>query len=476
VPLATRTTRPVRRRHGLSLLAVPLLAVHALAQGPNLPSASAPTVSIVLDRSIVALNGPWKFHTGDDPRWAAPRFDDLAWENVDLTPPAGAHDGDVGLSGYVPGWTARGHVGYSGYAWYRMTVSVAAPSEQPLALTGPPDVDDAYQLFVNGRLVGSAGDFTGPVPVVYSVQPRIILLPPSLVPMSPDGKRSIVLAFRVWMSAGDVGAAPDVGGIHIAPALGIRSTIAAQYQLQWLETVRGYVLEVIEPILFVLLAIMACSLIAFDPSDTAYLWLSAALVLTGLVRANQALFFWGQYESVHAFDIATSVILVPLGLGAWTMAWRAWFRLPRPRWIPRAVLAMTVLYIASQLLSRSWMASTVPHPIGAVFHTISSCLRVLFALLLILVGYGSFRLPIRDRWLALTALPLVSVGLFAQELSELHVPGIWFPFGTGVSRAQFAYPAFDVIMFTLLWRRLHVFASSSHRPQPEPVDQLAQEQ
>ena len=59
----------------------------------------------------MVLNGPWKFHVGDDPRWAEPGFADADWEAVDLTPPPGAHDADVGLTGYVPGWTARGHPG-----------------------------------------------------------------------------------------------------------------------------------------------------------------------------------------------------------------------------------------------------------------------------------------------------------------------------------------------------------------------------
>ena len=63
---------------------------------------------------VVQLNGPWKFHVGDNAKWAAPDFDDSNWETVDLTPPAGAHDSDVGLSGYVPGWAARGHPGYTG--------------------------------------------------------------------------------------------------------------------------------------------------------------------------------------------------------------------------------------------------------------------------------------------------------------------------------------------------------------------------
>ena len=41
---------------------------------------------------------------------------------------------------------------------------------------------------------------------------------------------------------------------------------------------------------------------------------------------------------------------------------------------------------------------------------------------------------------------LVAIGLFAEELGELHVPGIWFPFGIGVSRTQLAYAALVVAL------------------------------
>ena len=68
-------------------------------------------VPITLGKSVVKLNGPWKFHTGDHATWADPKFDDSTWESLDLTAPPGAHDGDVGLTDYVPGWGARGHRG-----------------------------------------------------------------------------------------------------------------------------------------------------------------------------------------------------------------------------------------------------------------------------------------------------------------------------------------------------------------------------
>ena len=101
-----------------------------------LPLFSAAQIRI--GSSMTPLNGPWKFHTGDDPRWADPAFADTGWETVDLTPLPGAHDTDVGLARYVPGWASRGHQGYSGYAWYRLRIRVDRPPGTALALTGPP--------------------------------------------------------------------------------------------------------------------------------------------------------------------------------------------------------------------------------------------------------------------------------------------------------------------------------------------------
>ncbi|HEY6850649.1 MAG TPA: hypothetical protein VI320_31150 [Terracidiphilus sp.] len=46
------------------------------------------------------------------PQRADPGFDDSHWETVDLTPAEGSFDPLSGASGYVSGWTARGHAGY----------------------------------------------------------------------------------------------------------------------------------------------------------------------------------------------------------------------------------------------------------------------------------------------------------------------------------------------------------------------------
>jgi hypothetical protein len=48
---------------------------------------------------------------------------------VDLTPKNGTFDPVGGYTGYVPGWTARGHAGYWGYAWYRIRVVLSSTTE-----------------------------------------------------------------------------------------------------------------------------------------------------------------------------------------------------------------------------------------------------------------------------------------------------------------------------------------------------------
>ena len=380
---------------------------------------------------------------------------------MDLTPPPGARDSDVGLTGYVPGWTAKGHPGYAGYAWYRLQVSVAAAPDTSLALDGPRAVDSAYQVFVNGHLLGSAGDFSRAVPITYSIQPRLFPLKLPLGTISLESGVSAVLAFRVWMGS-PMAAVPGAGGIHIAPALGEVRALEARYQVEWLETVRGYIVEVVEALAFLLLAMMACALLAFDHSKAPYLWMIGGLLLVAIQRGNQAFVFWTQSESVQSFDLLINVLVVPLLLGVWTMTWWTWLRLCRPAWISRVVAGLTLLYMGMQWLGRSWFPLAAVHRFSGAAHAVSADLRLGFVVLMIFVAFRGVRQSGRETWLALPAMALIAVGLFAPEISSLHVRSIWFPFGVGVSRTQFAYVGFDGALLALLWHRLLFFASAAH--------------
>ena len=115
-----------------------LLGYCGWAQAQSAPvqatGAGQRVAQIILGQSAVPLYGPWKFTVGDSPvdpvthapLWAEPEFDDSKWEVVDLTPKDGAINPINGQSDYVPGWTAKGHPGYWGYAWYRIRVQVQA--------------------------------------------------------------------------------------------------------------------------------------------------------------------------------------------------------------------------------------------------------------------------------------------------------------------------------------------------------------
>lgn len=440
------------QRWGAAVLPI-LLVVSSAAAQHGADSAGVIAQAIDLGRAIVPLNGPWRFHIGDDPSWANPRFDDSAWETTDLTPRAGAHDPDVGLVGYVRGWGARGHRGYSGYAWYRLRVSVNAHDDTALALAGPLEVDEAYQVFVNGRLLGGSGRFAGATPVVSNTRPEMFALPNALAPPPALPNGQFVIAIRVWVGAEYMREVPDGGGIRIAPALGELGAVSAHHQLEWLAKFLGYVVEVVEAAAFVLLAVMAISVARFEPSRRAYAWLVAALLLVAIARANQAVFFWTTWESAHTAILLRYGVVDPLALGAWAMAWRAWFDVGRPRWLSRAIGVLTAIYVLTDciaVLSHGWASH------AAI--SLAEPLRVLFVVVMVIILYGSMSRPGPTHWLAIAAMILVSIGLYAQEVSALGVPGIWFPFGVGVSRTQFAYAAFSIVAFVVLLRRLSGFA------------------
>ncbi|HET9099250.1 MAG TPA: hypothetical protein VFN62_02585, partial [Acidobacteriaceae bacterium] len=111
---------------------------------PPTPSSAPVLVLEGLGTSAIPLDGAWQFHTGDNLEWASPSFNDSAWEPMQL-------DGT---------WGSQGHPGYTGYAWYRRHVQVHPVARGPLkyALLMPP-VDDAYEVFWNGKSIGQFGKF-----------------------------------------------------------------------------------------------------------------------------------------------------------------------------------------------------------------------------------------------------------------------------------------------------------------------------
>lgn len=226
-------------------------------------------------------------------------------------------------------------------------------------------------------------------------------------------------------------------------------------------------MDVVPALLFFLLAVMVLCLWPLDRTDRAYPWLAAALLLSGIQRGNQAFFFWWEIETIQEFVYFILVLTASLSLGAWMMAWRGWFKEDRPAWLPQAVAALTLILMIAQVLGRPWLFDAVfPHFAAVAVRYLITCVRLGFLLVLMLIVHQGIRRQGREAWYALPAVLAIGVVLFTSELVAVHVPGIWFPWGVGVSLGECASVVFDALLFTLLVRRL--WDHARHAPAAAP--------
>jgi hypothetical protein len=172
-----------------------------IARAAAAPS-TAPLNIEGLGKGTVALGGDWQFHLGDNPGWASPTLDDSGWERI----------------GVDKAWGEQTHFGYTGYAWYRRHVNfLPVPGvDSDLALLLPP-IDDAYEVYWNGNLIGHLGKLP-PYPVWYTAVPAQIL--------GLGRPREGVLAFRVWKLPYVSSDSGEAGGLNAPPLVGTSQAIA----------------------------------------------------------------------------------------------------------------------------------------------------------------------------------------------------------------------------------------------------------
>ena len=423
------------------------------------PSTSSTTASpishwaeqVVLGTSTADLTGPWKFHKGDNLEWAQPDFNDSGWSSMDLTPPSGSYDPFLGTGGFVPGWTALGNRGYSGYAWYRLKINVQYDpglSEGGLEIKMPDDVDDAYQVFVNGEMLGQFGKFTKSGVTTYLTLPRTFALPRGI----KSGQATI--AIRVWMDPSTALTNPDAGGLHGPPILGQAGPIERMLRLEWDSVTRSQLSRFLELGVLLLAITVAIVLFLLARKEKAYLWL--VLVCAG-VALQTTVTLLGSYTAVvpaSAFFLLTDAILIPGVIGLWIIFWAYWFRMGRmPRlhkmvWGITIALAITVAMMRAPLYGR-----LIPVQSVAFLSPLNVFIKLLLGGLLLWVAWEGMRKDHAGAWLAMPAVGLVIVSLYQQELLVLHIPLLFFPFGMAVGISQIAVVVSLNIITILLMRR-----------------------
>ena len=132
--------------------------------------------------------------------------------------------------------------------------------------------------------------------------------------------------------------------------LGEAGAVSAGNQLHWLELVRTYPPSAIEAHLYALLAVVAFSLILFDRSDRAYLWMGTVFLLQAASYALTAFDVWTQHQSSWADSLLTYGFLSPLICAGWVMVWWVWFGRKWPAWLPRVAAGLAVLYMISNTI------------------------------------------------------------------------------------------------------------------------------
>ncbi|HEX6863691.1 MAG TPA: SpoIIE family protein phosphatase, partial [Thermoanaerobaculia bacterium] len=137
-----------------------LAAALALLLGAATAAQAQEPAPVTIRAATLAEGGPlileyaWRFHPGDDPRWADPAFDDSEWELVEpLLPPRG-----------------RPRDGWPGTGWFRrhvrvepalrgkpLTIRIATPGATTVFIDGVPVMNVAASgLQAGGKLKGGA--------------------------------------------------------------------------------------------------------------------------------------------------------------------------------------------------------------------------------------------------------------------------------------------------------------------------------
>ena len=278
----------------------------------------------------VTITAPWRFHTGDDPQWASPSFNDSQWPLLRMD----------------RSWNVQGYRGYSGYAWYRIRLQVPT-SREPLALALD-RVGNAAEIYADGQPIGEMGQMR-PKPDWLGRLPRTTTVIP--LPHVAYGK-TIVLAIRAWESARS-SPSFDAGSAE-PPRLGTEQAIREFHDLTVDRSLLSYLPDWANSIVAVVIGLISLGLFLLRPRALEYAW--------------AALYLFGE-ASIRGFDFYRQIVQMPASESAFaidsmraaaTICWLllVWsFMRTRADWLVRAGMLLTVLMPIDALLVASGHAT-----------------------------------------------------------------------------------------------------------------------
>jgi phosphoserine phosphatase RsbU/P len=243
----------------LSLFSVLLVSLASLSLllCPASGLLHAQTFNLQTGREPVAsLDGLWRFHTGDNPAWADPNFDDSQWP----------------LLRSDQAWSHQGYENYGGFAWYRFTVAAPEGSRDWSIYLGP--METGYQLFVDGRLAGSFGPILSSLN--YAASGRAFAISPA----AASGPRTLHIAIRAWHAPvwADYAEGGFFGSSYFGDSRLIAQRAATARSLQW----NGLVDEYAYAVLGILVGLVVLVLFFIRREEREYLWFALLLLANAI--------------------------------------------------------------------------------------------------------------------------------------------------------------------------------------------------
>jgi signal transduction histidine kinase/CheY-like chemotaxis protein len=178
----------------------------------------------------------WATHTGDDPRWSKPEFDDAAWPRVPLR----------------SSWNEQGRRGYDGMVWFRRAVALdddarlAGRRNDLGVLLGPPAYG-GYEVYVDGQRIGRSRGWSSALAFGF---PEVFRVPANAVARD----RTANMALRVhrigWASDRDPQSAPVSGVVTIGSYQALADGLRAERGDRLLSEVPQLVLAALFGVVF----------------------------------------------------------------------------------------------------------------------------------------------------------------------------------------------------------------------------------
>lgn len=336
-----------------------------------------------LGSGAIPLDGVWQFHAGDDPVWANPSLDDSHWEQLTAARP----------------WGEQGHPSYAGFAWYRRHLSVDLTRNPGNLAILIRHIDDAYELYWNGQLIGSNGSLP-PHPAWYAdAQPAQTFGWPA--------HGAGVLAVRVWkapLTTEDDGLR---GGFETPPLVGSSQAVAAaksELDYQWLRS-RQFVYG--EDLLYLIVALLGILAWLRDRHQWTLLWI-AGFALASITRV--ALYGLGFPIPRTFADAAASFSSSVRDISLWYLLLTLLELRESPRIIRLtrvvAVVSLSATFLDGILGLSLWTSSTSHHEVLLIDAALTGIYIATAALPLFLILYAfQHRLgrSLASRILAITA-------------------------------------------------------------------------